>query len=49
MLTGGIGRGRPTLLAQGFATYGSDYGIVGLEEYDPALYKQLSNRPTAAK
>ena len=26
MLTGGIGRGRPTLPAQGFATYGSDSG-----------------------
>jgi hypothetical protein len=26
MLTGGIGRGRPSLLAQGFATYGSDSG-----------------------
>jgi len=26
MLTGGVGRGRPPLLAQGFATYGSDSG-----------------------
>jgi feruloyl esterase len=26
MLTGGVGRGRPTLLQQGFATYGSDSG-----------------------
>ncbi len=26
MLTGGVGRGRPGLLAQGFATYGSDSG-----------------------
>ena len=26
MLTGGVGRGRPSLLAQGFATYGSDSG-----------------------
>jgi hypothetical protein len=25
-LTGGVGRGRPSLLAQGFATYGSDSG-----------------------
>lgn len=26
MLAGGVGRGRPSLLAQGFATYGSDSG-----------------------
>jgi pimeloyl-ACP methyl ester carboxylesterase len=26
MLSGGVGRGRPSLLAQGFATYGSDSG-----------------------
>jgi feruloyl esterase len=26
MLAGGLGRGRPTLLSQGFATYGSDSG-----------------------
>ena len=25
------------------------YGITGLEEYDPALYKKLSTKPAAAK